>query len=79
MTKIQSKISTTSAQYAANENANLEQLAVVKEAVQQASLGGGEGSRERHLSRGKMLPRDRVANLLDRRWYDCRHWSRHGA
>jgi 3-methylcrotonyl-CoA carboxylase beta subunit len=27
--------------------------------------GGGEASRERHLSRGKLLPRDRVKNLLD--------------
>ena len=28
-------------------------------------LGGSESSRVRHLKRGKMLPRDRVANLLD--------------
>ena len=28
-------------------------------------MGGGEKSRERHVSRGKMLPRRRVANLLD--------------
>ena len=28
-------------------------------------LGGSESSRARHLKRGKMLPRDRVANLLD--------------
>ena len=27
--------------------------------------GGGEKSRERHLSRGKLLPRDRVAQLCD--------------
>jgi 3-methylcrotonyl-CoA carboxylase beta subunit len=27
--------------------------------------GGGDASRERHLSRGKLLPRDRVKNLLD--------------
>ena len=27
--------------------------------------GGSENSKERHLKRGKMLPRDRVANLLD--------------
>ena len=27
--------------------------------------GGGEDSRERHLSRGKLLPRDRVRSLLD--------------
>ena len=28
-------------------------------------LGGGERSRERHISRGKLLPRDRVNALLD--------------
>jgi 3-methylcrotonyl-CoA carboxylase beta subunit len=28
-------------------------------------LAGGERSRDRHISRGKMLPRERVANLLD--------------
>jgi len=28
-------------------------------------LGGGEKSRERHVSRGKLLPRDRVHGLLD--------------
>ncbi|MCW9044310.1 MAG: methylcrotonoyl-CoA carboxylase, partial [Pseudopelagicola sp.] len=30
-----------------------------------ATAGGGARSRERHVSRGKMLPRERVANLLD--------------
>ncbi len=40
-------------------------LATIAEAAAQAAAGGGEKSRERHLSRGKMLPRERVANLLD--------------
>ncbi len=40
-------------------------LADVAEAAGIAALGGGEKSRARHLSRGKMLPRDRVAGLLD--------------
>src|SRR5437764_3030124 len=31
----------------------------------QTALGGPERSRERHLSRGKLLPRDRVERLLD--------------
>jgi len=30
-----------------------------------AALGGSERSRERHVSRGKLLPRDRVDGLLD--------------
>ena len=29
-----------------------------------AALGGDERSRDRHVARGKMLPRDRVENLL---------------
>ena len=40
-------------------------LAEVAEAARLATDGGGEGARERHLKRGKMLPRDRVAGLLD--------------
>jgi 3-methylcrotonyl-CoA carboxylase beta subunit len=31
----------------------------------QAALGGSERSRERHVARGKLLPRDRVMNLVD--------------
>ncbi|MBA4047947.1 MAG: methylcrotonoyl-CoA carboxylase [Sphingomonas sp.] len=33
--------------------------------VAQAALGGNEKSRERHVARGKLLPRDRVERLLD--------------
>ncbi len=40
-------------------------LAEVAEVARAAALGGGEKSRSRHLSRGKILPRDRVAGLLD--------------
>ena len=40
-------------------------LADVVKAAQTAALGGGDKSRARHMSRGKMLPRDRVAGLLD--------------
>jgi len=29
------------------------------------ALGGGEKARQLHLSRNKMLPRDRVNNVLD--------------
>ncbi len=33
--------------------------------VATAALGGPEGSRERHVARGKLLPRERVEHLLD--------------
>lgn len=65
MAKIQSKALTTSDDFQANRAAHLEALGVVAEAAAKATQGGGERSRERHVSRGKMLPRERVANLLD--------------
>ncbi|WP_375551824.1 carboxyl transferase domain-containing protein [Rhodophyticola porphyridii] len=49
----------------ANRAAHLEALTQVREAAELAALGGGARARERHVSRGKMLPRERVANLLD--------------
>ncbi|WP_300547375.1 carboxyl transferase domain-containing protein [Roseovarius sp.] len=51
--------------FRANREAHLAALDVVAEAAALAAAGGGEAARERHLSRGKMAPRDRVANLLD--------------
>ncbi|HBV56287.1 MAG TPA: methylcrotonoyl-CoA carboxylase, partial [Rhodobacteraceae bacterium] len=40
-------------------------LETVRAAAEAAALGGGAKARERHVARGKMLPRERVANLLD--------------
>jgi 3-methylcrotonyl-CoA carboxylase beta subunit len=37
----------------------------LREKLAAASLGGNEKSRERHVARGKLLPRDRVDELLD--------------
>jgi 3-methylcrotonyl-CoA carboxylase beta subunit len=37
----------------------------VREAVTAATNGGGDAARERHLSRGKIMPRERVSRLLD--------------
>ncbi|WP_377506761.1 carboxyl transferase domain-containing protein [Octadecabacter sp. R77987] len=48
-----------------SRDAHIQALEVVAEAAATAALGGGEKSRARHVARGKMLPRDRVANLLD--------------
>ena len=49
----------------ANRNAHLDALEAVAAVAAAAAGGGSESSRELHLARGKMLPRDRVANLLD--------------
>ncbi|MEN3971736.1 carboxyl transferase domain-containing protein [Sphingomicrobium sp. XHP0235] len=37
----------------------------LRDDVAKAALGGSEGSRERHVGRGKLLPRERVQRLLD--------------
>ena len=40
-------------------------LADLQERLDRVRAGGGERARERHLSRGKLLPRDRVERLCD--------------
>ncbi|MGZ8804689.1 MAG: carboxyl transferase domain-containing protein, partial [Microbacterium sp.] len=37
----------------------------LRERLAEASAGGPVASRERHVARGKLLPRDRIARLLD--------------
>ncbi|WP_288928731.1 carboxyl transferase domain-containing protein [uncultured Maritimibacter sp.] len=63
--KLQTQAMTGSESFQANRAAHLEMLGTVADAAALAAAGGGDKARERHLSRGKMLPRDRVANLLD--------------
>ncbi len=63
--KIKSKAIPTSEGFKANRAAHLDALAHITDAAEAARMGGGEKSRARHESRGKMLPRRRVANLLD--------------
>ena len=37
----------------------------LRERLSEVALGGPAASRERHIARGKLLPRDRIARLLD--------------
>jgi 3-methylcrotonyl-CoA carboxylase beta subunit len=62
---LKSAISVNSAEFKNNKAAHQTALEQIQQAANAAAAGGGERSRERHLSRGKMLPRDRVAGLLD--------------
>jgi 3-methylcrotonyl-CoA carboxylase beta subunit len=65
MTEIVSRIDEGSEAYrrfAAHNRALAEAL---REHVAKAALGGPEKHRERHVARGKLLPRDRVTRLLD--------------
>ena len=63
--KLQSQVVTGSESFRANREAHLAALAEIRAAADRAAAGGGETARARHVARGKMLPRDRVAGLLD--------------
>ena len=63
--KLSSQALPSSEAFKTNRDTHLAALAEIEAAAQVAALGGGEKSRARHESRGKMLPRERVANLLD--------------
>ena len=51
--------------FAANEESMRGLVEQLRERLATTALGGSEKSRERHVSRGKLLPRDRVDELLD--------------
>ena len=51
--------------FAANAQAMRDQAAEIRSLAEKAAQGGGEATRKRHLSRGKLLPRDRIEALLD--------------
>lgn len=63
--RLQSQAIVSSEEFKANCAAHLQALGEIAEVAAEAAEGGSEGARARHLGRGKMLPRDRVANLLD--------------
>ena len=48
-----------------NRDVMLAAVGRVQEAAAKALGGGGKTARERHVARGKLLPRDRVSRLLD--------------
>lgn len=58
-------INTESDTFRANAAHNRALKDVLWAKVAEAALGGNAKSRERHVSRGKLLPRDRVERLLD--------------
>ena len=65
MPKLNSVIDASSDAFARNAAHNRALVEELRAKVAQAALGGPESARERHTSRGKLLPRDRVERLLD--------------
>jgi len=65
MTVLKSALDTGSDLFAENTAAMQSVVGDLREKAAQIEQGGGERARERHLSRGKLLPRDRIDTLLD--------------
>lgn len=65
MPVLRSSVNTKSETFIANRDHMQAQVDDLYEKIQKISLGGGEKAAERHISRGKLLPRDRINALLD--------------
>src|SRR5687767_1997579 len=63
--RLDTKVQPDSAEFAARAVHNRALAERLRTDVASAALGGSEASRERHASRGKLLPRERVERLLD--------------
>ncbi|HET6963366.1 MAG TPA: carboxyl transferase domain-containing protein, partial [Acidimicrobiales bacterium] len=62
---LESRVERSGAGFARNEETNSALAAELRQRLGAAAAGGSDASRRRHLSRGKLLTRDRVETLLD--------------
>jgi len=65
MSQLDTQLNSRSADFQANALAMRTLVDGLNVQIAKAALGGGEAARAKHTARGKLLPRDRVANLLD--------------
>jgi 3-methylcrotonyl-CoA carboxylase beta subunit len=65
METLASKLDPASEAFEANRLAQQALTAELRKRLAEAALGGPEKSRERHVARGKLLPRERIDQLLD--------------
>jgi 3-methylcrotonyl-CoA carboxylase beta subunit len=65
VTLLRSDIDTRSPEFAANAAAMRALVTDLRARVAEVEQGGGDAARKRHLARDKLLPRDRVAGLID--------------
>ena len=65
MVALRTELDSGSPEFAENATAMRALVQDLRAQVANAELGGGDTARQRHLSRGKLLPRDRVRGLID--------------
>ena len=64
MNQLQSKINVRSEDFKTNQQAMQTLVTDLKQVAQRIALGG-ENARQKHLARGKLLPRERIDQLID--------------
>jgi 3-methylcrotonyl-CoA carboxylase beta subunit len=62
---IQSRLEVRGAEFGANAQAMRDLVADLRAKVADIMAGGGEAARNKHTARGKLLPRERIRQLLD--------------
>ena len=65
MNQLSSTINIRSEEFKTNQTAMLQLVDDLKQKVEKIALGGGETARQKHLDRGKLLPRERINHLID--------------
>ncbi len=65
MSILKTFVNPRSEEFETNSNAMRSLLADLRQKVESIASGGGARAREKHLGRGKLLPRDRIRALLD--------------
>ncbi|MDX1370483.1 carboxyl transferase domain-containing protein [Pseudomonas sp.] len=65
MAILHTQINNRSTEFAANSAAMLAQVNDLRALLARVHEGGGEKAQHRHISRGKLLPRERINRLLD--------------
>ena len=65
MATLHTQLNPRSAEFAANSAAMRQQVDALHALLAQVQQGGGLKAQERHTSRGKLLPRERINRLLD--------------
>ncbi|MGZ4295798.1 MAG: carboxyl transferase domain-containing protein [Solirubrobacteraceae bacterium] len=80
MSVLRSHVNPSSDEFRANLQANTALVTDLSAQIARVEQGGGERARERHVSRGKLLPRERVDRLLDpgAPFLECSALAAHG-
>ena len=65
MPVLKTKLKPRSAEFLANTEAMQRVVSDLRQTIDRIALGGPEAARQKHIARGKLLPRERVNTLID--------------